>query len=200
MDVLFLFPSRRCFNFTGSCQQGRPVKPLFCLVSIYLLFISVELPYIFFRKSKVVGVVHAGGDNIQLEMRIEHLKVFDRDADHFTYLIESNNIGYFDRTDITILINRLYRMDIMFTMIIHHIRYSDKSRNITSCFSWKIWPDFPVIPCSAGSANCLVDIPGTRVIGCKDQKPVSIDFIEITHMPARRHSSLLRIETIFNER
>ena len=73
------------------------------------------------------------------------------------------------------------RRDAMLVVVIHHIVGGDEGRNISTGFGRKIAVDLPIVflAFASGTAQSLVDVTRTAVVGRYGKRPVIIDLIKL---------------------
>ena len=131
-------------------------------------------------------------NDIAFILRVERTKLFDVDPQHIGNLLQvkhavhHNRIGRQRQTG-------LHRANIMIAIVIHDIIGCDKQRYIRTGFTRQVAEDLPKIGLSPGTADRLVHIARTTVIGSQHQVPVAIDGVHIFKILTGRLCRLLRI-------
>ena len=130
--------------------------------------------------------------NIAFILRVERTKLLDVDPQHIGNLLQVKHTVHHN------CISRqwkagLHRADIMIAIVIHDIIGCDKQRYIRTGFTGQVAEDLPEISLSSRTADCLIHIARTTVIGSQHQVPVAINGIHIFKILTSRFSRLFRI-------
>ena len=98
-----------------------------------------------------------------LVLRIKCLDNIDGHSEYFVYLLEMQHFVHLESVN---LCRHFYRVgtDAVLLVVVKSVESAYKSRYITPCLSWKIWPDFPEILMPSAAPDSLVDISRTAVV------------------------------------
>ncbi len=124
-------------------------------------------------------------NHIQLIGRIEQLQLFHGNIEQIRDLFERHLLFNHYCVGRKMLYNRLVRPYSVFIMVFENVHGSQKCRNVSLGFFWKIFSDIPIILLSARATNRFGNIAGTRVIGCQYQIPISKNGIHFCHISCR---------------
>lgn len=141
--------------------DGHRVEIYICLVSVKAVLILKEGIGIFIWNAEDVLSVVSWNDLMSI-LRIKILQVLKRCSGEFAHLFEMKHLIDVECVDMLRGLDS-NRTDAVLLIIIHGVEGSDEGRDISSCFSRKIWPQIPESPASA-SSDSLVDVACSAVV------------------------------------
>ena len=129
---------------------------------------------------RIAAVGHAGYD-VAAELRIEHSQLIDRHIQHSRNLLQVNTAGHTHGVGHNRFLGKTGTYVVMLE-ISHHIVCGNKGRHIATRFLGQIGINLPKVLFHAifatGTAQRLVHIARTTIIGGNSQRPVAVDIVK----------------------
>ena len=153
-------------------------------------------------QTQIVGVIVAG-DYVAAELRIEHAEFLDGYVEHVADLLECYAVGHAHAVGEQWLLGKA-RTDVVILKIGHHIVGCNECRHIAASFARQIFIYFPEVAHLAFGGSCtaqrLIHLAGTAVIGGYGKRPVVVDVIKILEIFGGFLARAIWVATLIYER